>query len=276
MQSCKKRCPEALYILCYPTRDMPELPEVETLRRQLENILRGKKIMKVEGIPLSFSNFLSQKITTVSRRAKVLILELENRGCFFIRLGMTGYFSQKKNDSYARVKFSFSDGSSLLFCDIRKFGSVRLLSKEELQKEIAKIGPEPLEKEFTPTLLYGLFQKKKNAVLKPTLMDQSFIAGIGNIYAQEALYSAGINPQRKCGTLTRKETEKLHTCIQTVLQKSILAGGSTVENYRNLEGAGNFQQQLVVYQQEKCPKKHALQRIILGGRGTWFCKECQK
>ncbi len=259
---------------------MPELPEVETNVQQLKPNFTGKKLIRVETFnSRDRTNYAKSSlglIIRIWRRAKVVIFDLDSRNHFFIRLGMTGYFSQKEKDHYAQVKFNFHDQTSLLFCDIRKFGSVRLLSETELQKELSRIGPEPFEVSFTPNLLYNLLQGKKKANLKTTLMDQSVIAGIGNIYAQEALYSAGVDPRRKAGSVSFKEAEKIYSSMRLILQKAIAAGGSTVDNYKNLEGSGNFQQQLMAYQKDKCPKQHQLQKVLLGGRGTWFCSICQK
>ncbi|MBI2666194.1 hypothetical protein HYX13_01130 [Candidatus Woesearchaeota archaeon] len=184
--------------------------------------------------------------------------------------------TEQRKTPHAKITVRFNDGSELTFHDIRKFGSFQLFSRNELLQELKKIGPEPLSEKFTPHLLFQLLQQKKNANLKTTLMDQSVIAGIGNIYAQEALYRAKIDPKRTAGSINLHEVKKLHFYLQSTLQKAIAAGGSTVDNYSHLEGAGSFQQQLAVYQKDFCPKKHSLQRIVLGGRGTWWCKECQK
>ena len=279
---------------------MPELPEVETIVRQLQNTLQGKTIESMEifdkksfnrkrnfnrngkVFPLkSIQKLTSAKIIKVERRAKAILFGLEGKKYLFIRLGMTGHFSyaeerEQRKKKYAVAAFHFSDGTSLTFHDIRKFGSLQLISEQKLRQELRRIGPEPLDKQFTSSLLLQLLQKKKNANLKTTLMDQSVIAGIGNIYAQEALYHARINPQRTAGSLTLQEAKKLYIRLQSILRKAIAAGGSTVDNYSSLEGAGSFQQHLAVYQQERCPQKHLLQRIVLGGRGTWWCKACQR
>ena len=277
---------------------MPELPEVETIVRQLQKTVQGKIIAEIEildkkyvnrkinsspQIPelSSLQNTPSAKIIKITRRAKAILMKLSQGKHLFIRLGMTGYFShalseESSKKEYGKVIIHFHDRSSLTFHDIRKFGSFQIFSEQELQQELKKIGPEPLAAHFTPSLLFQLLQNKKNATLKTTLMDQSVLAGIGNIYAQEALYHAKISPQRRAGSVTAEEAKKLHSALQLILQRAIAAGGSTVDNYSSLDGAGSFQQQLVVYQKYFCPKSHPLQRIVLGGRGTWMCEVCQR
>lgn len=269
---------------------MPELPEVETIVKQLNKLVVGKrlesaKVISPGQVDQSLEKVMPSLVTKAWRRAKAIILELEGRKCLLIRLGMTGHFHyapagkkwkyQNGDQKYALVHFFFQDGSVLSYTDIRKFGSVRLLNKLGLQEKLQKFGPEPLGREFSAKVLGSLLAKKKKANIKATLMDQKVIAGIGNIYAQEALYRAGISPKRKAGTLKEKEIQRLHQAVQEVLQQSIAHNGTTVENYVHIEGAGGFQKYLTVYGKEECPRKHKLTKIYLGGRGTYYCGKCQ-
>src|SRR3989338_2743233 len=203
---------------------MPELPEVETIVRQLQNKVGGKVIRKAE---------VYDKIVD------------------------------------AKIK-------QLASISIRKFGHMKQVNKKELQRILDKHGPEPLDKSFTLQLFQTLLSKKSRANLKTTLMDQKVIAGIGNIYAQEALYFAKVSPLRNAGSLSAKESKALYTELRRILQQAIENHGTTVDNYSNLEGSGGFQNYLAVYQQERCEKKHLLEKITLGGRGTTYCPQCQK
>lgn len=267
---------------------MPELPEAETIVKQLQKHVAGKQIISVivlekKRADKSIVKAVPARIMKAWRRAKAIVIELRGMKFLLVRLGMTGHFHYAAkgqglgdDEKFAIVKFYLSDGSILSYTDIRKFGSVRLLDEKQLQQKLSEFGPEPLGKEFTVDLFQEMLAKKKKANIKVTLMDQNFIAGIGNIYAQEALCRAGISPKRKAGSLKKKEIKKLHHAIQKVLQQSIAHNGTTVENYVHIEGAGGFQKYLAVYGKEKCPKKHLLTKIYLGGRGTYYCTKCQK
>lgn len=264
---------------------MPELPEVETIVRQMQKQVSGKRISYVE---VKVRKLVHGKIPLVSikkvwRRAKAIIMELGDGRFVVIRLGMTGHFHYYKSgvtlpgeDKYIVVKFIFSDGSLLTFNDIRKFGSVRVLSLKELDILLAKMGPEPLSKEFTLAVFQNLLLEKQNANMKVTLLDQHFIAGIGNIYAQEMLYRAGIDPRRKILTLSDAEIRKLYLAMRGILKLAIEHHGTTVQDYVHIEGSGGFQRYLQVYEREKCPQGHLLKKIYLGARGTYWCQKCQK
>lgn len=267
---------------------MPELPEAETIVKQLQKHVVGKimtsaTVLETKRADKSIEKAMPSKVLQAWRRAKAIIIELERKKYLLIHLGMTGHFhyaskreSLGDDEKFVIVKFCLGDGSILSYTDIRKFGSVRLLEEKQLQQKLAEFGPEPLGKEFTVDFFQEMLAKKKKAQMKIALMDQHFIAGIGNIYAQEALYHAGINPKRKAGSLKKTEIEKLHRAIQRVLRQSIAHSGTTVENYVHIEGAGGFQKYLAVYGKEKCPRKHQLKKIYLGGRGTYYCEKCQK
>ena len=267
---------------------MPELPEVETIVRQLQSHITGKTILaadvkvqsKVSRIPRGLFPAVVKKVW---RRAKVVIIELSSGFFLCIRLGMTGHFHYVRKGSlpleeqkYLVISFRFADGSMLFFTDVRKFGSVSFLSKEKLALFLSEFGPEPLSAAFTLPVFRDLLAQKQKAVVKVTLLDQHFIAGIGNIYAQEALFRAGIDPRRKIGSLLAGEIPKLHAAIRTVLWLAVKHNGTTVQDYIHIEGSGGFQRFLKVYEKQKCPRKHLLRKIYLGGRGTYYCPRCQR
>lgn len=269
---------------------MPELPEVETMRKGLENKVKGKTISEIKTIDYKKvekdvkKNALS-KIKKVRRRAKVLIIDLANDYSLIIHVKLTGYFIfQPKGKDYkkkvTRVIFHFKDGSSLLFNDVRKFGWIKIRKTKEVEKFLKKkfdFGPEPLSKEFTAKKFKEMLKKRSKSTLKPLLMDQSFLAGLGNIYAQEACYCAKILPKRKAGDLSDKEIKKLHDCIVKILKKALKYKGTSAVDYVTVEGKeGTFGQKLAVYQQKKDPKGHKLTSEKIGGRTTRFCKKCQK
>lgn len=279
---------------------MPELPEVETIVRQLQKPLSGKTIISAtisksghRVVDSKVGRIFPLKVLQIHRRAKAIVLQLGKNLGLLIRLGMTGHFdyvpktsklagkskpnlnSTDSEEKYVMVKFWLGDGSVLKYVDVRQFGSIEVFTQPQLEKKLATFGPEPLAKEFTVKIFSDLLSRKKKARIKVTLMDQNFIAGIGNIYAQEALYTAGIRPQRKISTLKPTEIQRLHHSLQKVLRKSIQHHGTTVDNYAHMNGAGDFQNYLQVYGKRQCPKKHLLTKVYLGGRGTYYCALCQ-
>ena len=265
---------------------MPELPEVETIVGQLKRKLVGKKISSLDIITKKMVNneinvIIGSKVVKVYRRAKSIIIELSGKKFLLVHLRMTGHFHyiprkkklEKEFEKYVVAKFYLNDGSVLTHNSIRKFGSIKLFNSKQLKQELSKLGPEPLEisfKEFNEII----GEKKGN--IKTTIMDQQVIVGIGNIYAQEALYHAGIDPSRKCDGLSSAEIKKLYNQIRRVLKLAIKKQGTSVDNYTHIEGSGGFQKYLTVYQCKKCPKKHLLKKITLGGRGTYYCPRCQR
>ncbi len=262
------------------------MPEVETIVRQLNAKVGGKTISSVEiydpvVVEERIKAVLNIRITKVRRRAKAIIFELDNGKFLLAHLRMTGHFHylprEHKNTDHQRfmvAKFIFSDGSFLTHNSIRRFGRIRLLDKKQLETELGKYGPEPLD--LTAAQFSAALERKTRANVKTTLMDLRVIAGIGNIYAQEALYYSRISPLRSVGTLSKSEMNALHKNTQTVLQRAIEEQGCTVDNYSNLEGRGGFQNFLAVYGREKCLKSHPLTKITIGGRGTSYCPKCQR
>jgi len=267
---------------------MPELPEVETIVRQLNEKICNKEVANIEVLDTlvvdkNLRGMSSFKINKVWRRAKSIIFELDNGNFLSIHLRMTGHFhyldGSRIDNNHQRFmvgKFNFSDGSFLTHNSIRKFGSIKLLDKKQLDTELSKYGPEPLDKDFTLRGFREILHKKSKSNLKTMLMDPSIIAGVGNIYAQEALYYSGISPLRKSGSLSSSESSALYKNLLEILNRSIKEQGCTVDNYSNLEGKGGFQNFLAVYGKDKCLKGHSLVKISVGGRGTSYCSACQR
>lgn len=267
---------------------MPELPEVETIVRQLQRTVLGKTIEKVEVLDKMVDPRLKKitplKIRGIERRAKYIIIRLKNKKNILVHLAMTGhfrFFSKGKKigpeeGKFAVAKFYLDDGSLLTHNSIRKFGMVKLMVEKQLEQKLGKLGPEPLSADFTLDLFKERLAKKRKANLKVTLLDQTFIAGIGNIYAQEVLYHAKIDPRRKMGDLSDSEIKELYLQIKKVLRSAVVHQGTTIDNYSHMTGIGGYQKFLTVYQLDKCPKHHNLKRINQGGRGTFYCPVCQK
>lgn len=287
---------------------MPELPEVETVRRGLHELIIGRVIRRVEhDNPKSFPNaqadvkkfLIGAKIIDVRRRAKVLMIDMSSGYSLVIHLKMTGQLVFRGEavfgaghpsdsligqlpDRSTRVTFEFSDGSHLYFNDQRKFGWVKLMPTLEIPNIdfMQKVGPEPLEADFTPEQFAERFKRRAKTSIKAALLDQTVIAGVGNIYADEALWGAQIHPQRLVGSLTSSEFKQLYAELRTVMNLAIEKGGSTDKNYVNARGKrGSYLNFARVFRREglACPRcgtpiikfKHA-------GRGTHICPHCQK
>ena len=265
---------------------MPELPEVETIKRDLQKLILGKKITEVlinqpavirEPQAAKFKQGLEgQTVENILRRAKVLILELSNGKSLVIHLKMTGQLVYPGGGAKSRVVFKFSDGKSMDFNDQRLFGELRLLDDWKSLKFIQGLGPEPFDLE--PEKFRDMLAAKKTKI-KPLLLDQTFISGIGNLYAAEVLFRAKINPQRPANTLAGKEKDLLLASIKEILHKAIESGGSSIDDYVRLSGEkGDYVRHHRVYGRESKPCficKAPVKRTVLGGRGTFFCPKCQ-
>ena len=272
---------------------MPELPEVETIKRGLEEKLSGAKIKEViinlskpikMPSPVEFKKRLTgRKIQTVRRRGKYIILEIEGGDYLLIHLKLTGQLIVEKSgeslERHAHIIFCLSSGKDLRFIDLRRFGTMNLVDRPDKLKAYNELGAEPLDSFFTVEKLKWIIDKRRTKI-KQLLMDQKRIAGIGNIYAAEALFRAGINPLRAAGTLKDSEIKKLHRQIQTVLKEAIKHKGSSVDNYLTADGEeGDYEEKLLIYGRDKkiCPVcQTKLKSIKLGGRGTNYCPKCQK
>lgn len=243
---------------------MPELPEVETIRRQLSEKIIGKEL---DG----------KKIVRLRRRAKVLIIDFSDGSSLLFHLKLTGQLIFNGQPlPYTRKVFNFSDGSRLVFNDARKFGWWKEVKDTKTIED--SFGPEALEINFSQ--LKKSLPKRRNAKIKPLLMDQKFIAGIGNIYSDEILYASKIHPLRRAGTLSEKEIKSIFGNIGKILRKAIECRGSSVQNYLDACGnKGDFVKRHQVYQKEgqRCRRCGALiKRIKIGGRSARFCPQCQK
>jgi len=266
---------------------MPELPEVETIKRELKQALIGKKITGVivnnptvirEPKREDFIRALrGATIKNILRKAKVLILEFSNGKSLVIHLRMTGQLVYPGDNKKSRVTFKLSGGKMLDFNDQRLFAQLRLLDDWRSLKFIQNLGPEPFE------LSLGQFNNmlaSKKTKIKPLLMDQAFISGIGNLYAAESLFKAKIHPGRPAQSLSGKEKEALFKKIQEVLREAIRHGGSSVDDYVRLSGkSGGYARYHKVYARQEKPCficRTPIKRINLGGRGTYFCPRCQR
>jgi formamidopyrimidine-DNA glycosylase len=271
---------------------MPELPEVETIANGLRGPLIGRtftgvlvgweNIVARPAVPEFQQRIRGRQILDIRRRGKYLIFDLSGGGSLLIHLKMTGQLVVRPGDvppdKYGHTVFDLDDGRQLRFLDMRKFGRVYLVADE---KEVVEdLGPEPLADDFTLSEFSALIGKRRGA-LKPLLLNQQFIAGIGNIYADEALFAAGIHPQRKADTLTDDEIERLYQAIRQVLRQALADQGTTFDGvYRKVDGGeGEHQENLRVFRRkgQPCPRcGRAIERIVVGGRGTHLCLRCQK
>ena len=266
---------------------MPELPEVETIKRELNRAVLGKRIIEIkisnpkvikEPNKEQFSKGLKNAtIKNILRKGKLLILELSTGKSLTIHLKMTGQLVYPGNLKQSRVSFRLSDNKWLDFNDRRLLGELRLVGDWRRLGFIKELGPEPFD--LTKEQFKQMLADKK-AKIKPLLMDQTFISGIGNLYAAEALFRARIYPQRSASSLLDKEKEILFKQIQAVLKQAIEHKGSSMDQYVQLSGqAGDYVKYHRVYAREGQPCfvcKALIKRIALGGRGTYFCPRCQK
>ncbi len=272
---------------------MPELPEVETLARALRNSLIGRQIVRADVhwaraviTPSSSSAFADQvpghRIRDVRRRGKWLMFALDGSKWLLIHLRMSGRLvveeAEVPEDPHTRVLLHLDDGQQLRFSDPRKFGRMALVDDPE--EILSGLGPDPLDPALTPRDLWEMLRGKR-ARLKPLLMDQRLLAGLGNIYADEALWEAGLHPLRRSDTLSEEEAERLHRAVRRVLEAAIARQGTTLPDRRYLlpDGRpGEFASHLAVYGREgkPCPRCGAeIVRVRLGGRSAHFCPRCQ-
>jgi formamidopyrimidine-DNA glycosylase len=266
---------------------MPELPEVETVVRGLRGPLLGRtftgitvlwpKAITVPSVPEIKQRLPGQRIEAIGRRAKYLRFELSGGDTLFLHLKMSGNLlvepATEPLDPHVRTIFELDNGHQLRFKDTRKFGRVYLVDNPNVV--IGKLGPEPLADDFLPDQFNALFHRRTGR-LKPLLLNQEFIAGIGNIYADESCFAAGLDPRRQVDTLSKEELEKLYQAIRQALHNGILYKGASLDAvYRG----GEFQNHFQVYGRtgENCSRcGQPIQRIVLGGRSTHFCLQCQK
>jgi len=287
---------------------VPELPEVETVRRGLGGLIIGKKIIAeahdtAKGFPNTVADvaqfMIGAKVTDIRRRAKVLMIDLSTDYSLIIHLKMTGqlvyvdpenrFGAGHPNDSLVnilpdastRVTITFTDGSQLFFNDQRKFGWVRLMPTLEIPNIpfMQKVGPEPLESDFTARQFAERFARRGKTNIKAALLDQSVVAGVGNIYADESLWGAKIHPQRLVASLTDTEFTALYTDLREVMNLAIKKGGSSNHTYVNAEGKkGSYMDFARAFRREglPCPRCGAtIEKMRVAGRGTHICPVCQ-
>lgn len=286
---------------------MPELPEVETIRRDLSKEIIGKTIAEVKVLspkqvsPKDIVKRLNGlKVERLLRRAKLIIFELSDGNFLVIHLKLTGQLIyHEKNggikavgghpikqdlstlpNKFTRAIFTFSDDSHLFFNDLRKFGYLKYTNKNELEQIKNEYGIEPLEKDFTLEKFKELLSRRPKMKIKQFLMEQSLIAGLGNIYADEICFSAGVRPQRLAGSLSGEEKKKMWRAIPKILEKSLEKRGTSADMYVDAYGRkGGYLSSLAVYGREGEPCKKCgakIVRLTLAGRGAHYCPRCQK
>jgi len=270
---------------------MPELPEVETIARHLAPALTGQTIARVDVLwartvdrpaPDAFCAALTGAcVTNVSRRGKFIQAALSTGQTLLVHLRMSGKFAVRFDgpgeDRHARLRWQLSDGAWVVFIDQRKFGRFYLV--DDPREITGDLGPEPLLADFTPAWL-AVHLAQRRGEIKPLLLDQRFIAGLGNIYVSEVLWQAGIHPQRVAGTLSVAEAERLHAAIVAALRAGLENGGTSLDGLYAYPsgGTGRHQEYLRVYDRagEQCPRcGYAVERIVQGQRSTYFCPVCQ-
>lgn len=288
---------------------MPELPEVEIIKRGLEERIIGLEISDVEiRLPKIFhgdkNDIVGSKITKISRHAKMIEIDLSNGKALLIHLKMTGQliFDRLQNDKTGRIAgghpsvdwvaqlpnkfthviFRFCGGAVLYFNDLRRFGYIKVFNLDKIidAKEIKDLGPDPFTKDLNEEYLMRIINRRGKIKIKQILMDQTVISGIGNIYADESLFCARISPLRPAGAVSRSELTKLIECIRKILTKSLENGGSSENTFVDVDGGrGQMQNHFKVYRQTGriCPRGCGkVIRCVVGGRGTHYCPVCQK
>lgn len=285
---------------------MPELPEVETIRRQLEPDLVGRRFDSVEVLDHYFSKPASaagfersatgREVADVGRRGKYLLIEFTDGESMVVHLRMTGnlilvdpegntgpgdarIYRQDDGEKHLKARFLLDDGGELRFTDPRRFGRGFIAGPEELNRYFAeRLGPEPLSSAFTAQALAEAADGR-TAPLKSFLLDQRRVAGIGNIYADEALHRAGLHPLSPAGSMKPEHHEALRDGIVASLERGLDLGGASIDDYRDARGeSGQMQEEFLVHRREgrPCPRcEEAITRIVVGGRSTYYCGSCQ-
>ena len=281
---------------------MPELPEVETVARDLRPRIVGATIVSARSTwartlrthaPEAFAEAVAgRRVEAVGRRAKLVVVDLSDGAALTIHLKMTGQLfvvpADAPVDPYVRLVLELADGREIRFRDIRKFGRIGLYGRDpatgELTTEVggsavfAAFGPEPLDPAFGLREFRRRLRRRKGR-LKPLLLDQAFLAGVGNIYADEALWTARLHPLRTAGTLRPSDERRLFDAVRTILSEAIERRGSSIDDYTAPDGDGSMQERLQVYQRtgEPCPRcGRPVKRIVIGARSTHLCTWCQR
>ncbi|HLI58468.1 MAG TPA: bifunctional DNA-formamidopyrimidine glycosylase/DNA-(apurinic or apyrimidinic site) lyase [Solirubrobacteraceae bacterium] len=271
---------------------MPELPEVETIRRQLAPHVEGRTLTAVEVLDARWgaprppaevaAGLAGRSVLGLARAGKYLIWELSDDRHLLMHLRMTGtlLFDPPADPPHTRVRVALSDGHRLVYLDPRRFGTGHLLESSQARDAYlaCRLGPEPLTPQFTTAYLRRA-ARGRSAPVKSFVLDQRRIAGVGNIYADEALFRAGIHPLRATGSLRPAQLEALRIGIEDALAAGIEAKGATIDDFRHLDGAyGSFQDQFLVHRREGRPCTRCgmpVRKLVVGGRGTYVCERCQ-
>ena len=288
---------------------MPELTEVEVVKKSLEKSIKNLIIKKIQINTKKLRYFVDKnkinrtvgrKIISIKRRSKYLIIEVEKNLSILAHLGMTGKFLllnkkkklkrtsfyyqlSNKGSKHNHVIFNFNNNTKLIYNDVRKFGFIKVIQSNKLNQSthLKTLGPEPLSKNFNTTYFKKFILNKKKC-LKDLLMDQKFVSGLGNIYVNEVLFKSELRPNKIIQKISTKEIEKIIKFIREILKKSIKLGGSSIKDFKDGEGRdGNFQQLFSVYgrEGEKCLNNKCqsiIKKTVISNRSTFFCKSCQK
>jgi formamidopyrimidine-DNA glycosylase len=272
---------------------MPELPEVETIRRDLISLITGRTVKDawispnaprlIQLIPPGqfARDIAGRRIEDIGRRGKYLVIHLDEGLSWIVHLRMTGRLQHSKSPCaegpYLRAKFALDDGSWLCFIDLRKFGTMWLIDDTDLV--LGKLGPEPLDEAFDVAAFHTLL-KRRSTPIKAVLLDQAVLAGVGNIYADESLFHAGIDPRKPANKISRPAAGRLHKAVVAILEEAVGDRGSSFRDYVDAQGQEGFHHLKVrVYRRtgEPCLTCGTpIRRIQLGGRSTHFCPKCQK
>ncbi len=267
---------------------MPELPEVETVCNAIKKSIKINKIKEFTTINPKLRWNIDKKIKKlllnvdikeIYRRGKYIILKFDH-GNIIIHLGMTGIIKFIKNkykaNKHDHYEIKFQDNTILRYNDVRKFGSIHWVKNIEDNFLIKNLGVEPLSNNFNYEYIKTI-SKKRNVAIKNIIMNQKIVVGIGNIYACEALYMSKIKPNKKCKLLSTNDFKNLVRSIKKVLQKSIKAGGTSIKDFKNIDGApGYFKQKLLIYGLEKCACGKNVKNMKISGRSSFYCSSCQK
>ena len=285
------------YLLLLLEVDVPELPEVETIRRALEPVLLGKVVASVQTFTATLrsplneqslnSELVGKRVVALKRRAKYLLFVFSDSKYLLSHLGMTGSYRVEQSDfsrlKHDRAALTFTDGEVLVYNDIRKFGELKLVEvgpSRDFPDKFDRYAPEPLSRGFSGKYLYTAL-RRISAPIKTAIMRQELVVGVGNIYANEALFAAGISPLRPASSLSEDECTLLVREIKAVLRRSLNAGGTTISDYKHPDGSeGKFALNLKVYgrNSERCLRKGCsgtVCRIVQTGRATFYCSVCQ-
>lgn len=275
---------------------MPELPEVETVKRTLKRLIVGKTVEDVDvflpkivkeppDANLFAERLRGRKVTGLGRRGKFLKIFFDP-WVLVSHMRMEGRYRllprEESLEKHTHVVFRFTDGTDLRYRDVRQFGTMHLFRRgeEERHPPLNRLGPEPLSEEFTLEQFRERLSGRTTTRLKALLLNQEFLSGLGNIYVDEALFEAGLHPERPVPSLSDEESERLFRSIRSTLEKAVEAGGSTVRSYVDGNGdMGMFQLQIQVYGRrgEPCPRcGEPIRRLVVAGRGTHLCTKCQK